>query len=164
MGQKQKDAARIAELEAQLALADEEIRQWDERQARTARDLRTTRADLNAYKAEEDRQRRIAERKKREEDRAAERARLDDLSNGIVDLNKIATTEMSFDYDAETEGGTVTITLHASEREAKILNAYATRDRRDPAPVIDEPAGIFDAAFNNVHEVWSKYLEEVLHR
>ncbi len=162
MGQTKKQ--RIAELEKELALADEQIRQQEVGFEFVRADLRATRADLNAYKAEENRQRRIAEHKKREEDRAAERARLGDLSNGIVDLNKIATTEMSFDYDAETEGGTVTITLHASEREAKILNAYATRDRRDTAPVIDQPAGILDAAFNNVYEVWSKYLEEVLHR
>ena len=137
MGQKQTKAQRIAKLEKQLAGAHDEIMKWDEIQSRTARDLRATRADLNRYREQERHEKFLADRKKRDAEREAERKRLDDLANGIIDLSKIK-HDLGFDYDHDTDGGTVTITLHASHREAKILNAYATQDRRDPAPVFDD--------------------------
>lgn len=120
----QSKTQRIADLEARLSEAEGE-------KAAASRDLRVARAELNGFKTERARQRRIAEDAEREAERAAERKRRDDLSNGIVDLSKIK-HDLGFDYDADVEGGTVTITLHASATEAKILNAYATRDRREP--------------------------------
>lgn len=130
MGQKKiKDAERIAELEKELALADEELREAGEALANIERDLRVATTDLNAYRAEARHQREIADKAKREAERQAERERLEALSNGVVDLSKIK-HDLGFDYDADADGGTVTITLHANAREAKILNAYATQDSK----------------------------------
>lgn len=106
---------RTKELEARLEQAE--------------RDLRSTSADLAAYQREEERQRLIAEDAQRKKDREAEQKRLDDLSNGVVDLAKIR-HDFGFDYDDGEDGGTVTITLHASDQEAQILNRYATQGRR----------------------------------
>lgn len=133
---KQKAADTIAELERQLAATRKENAKWEacydevnkerveERRARLddAQELDRLRRAQKAREADESRRQREAERE-------AERKRLDDLSNGVVDLSKIK-HDLGFDYDHDVNGGTVTITLHASSREAKILNAYATRDRR----------------------------------
>lgn len=104
-------------------------KELEERLAQAERDLRSTSADLAAYQREEERQRLIAEDAQRKKDREDEKARLENLSNGVVDLARIR-HDFGFDYDDGGDGGTVTITLHANDREAQILNAYATRDRR----------------------------------
>lgn len=104
MGQTKKQ--RIAELEQQLDNAHD-------LNANLAREHRVARADLNAYRAEESRQKALAARAKREAEREAEYKRRDDLSNGIVDLSKIR-HDLGFDYDHDAGGGTVTITLHLS--------------------------------------------------
>ena len=153
MGQtkKQKAAERIAELEQQLDNAHD-------LNANLAREHRAVRADLNRYRTEEDRQRRIAEHKKRDEERAAERDRLHALGEGVVDLSKIK-HDLGFDYDHDTKGGTVTITLHANATEAKILNAYATRDRKATIP--SETASIFGG---DAQRIWTDCLNRMVSR
>lgn len=149
MGQKQTTAARIAELEKQLASAQKDNAAWEECYNESQADYRTARAEVNRYKTEEDRQRRIAEHKKRDEERAAERDRLHALGEGVVDLSKIK-HDLGFDYDHDTKGGTVTITLHANATEAKILNAYATRDRKASIPP-EQSASTLTDAINRIY-------------
>lgn len=144
---KQTKAQRIAELEMRLDEALQENATWDECHERTARDLRIARGELNRFREEERRQKSIADRKAREAEREAERKRLEDLAAGVVDLSKIK-HDLGFDYDADTEGGTVTVTLHANAREAKILNSYATKDRTDSVTATADPMSAYLSAVN----------------
>lgn len=146
MGQTKKQ--RIAELEQQLDNAHD-------LNANLAREHRVARADLNAYRAEESRQKALAARAKREAEREAEYKRRDDLSNGIVDLSKIR-HDLGFDYDHDAGGGTVTITLHANATEAKILNAYATRDR------VTSGARAAGAVFDELNRITEKWLGSIV--
>ncbi|WP_336633436.1 MULTISPECIES: hypothetical protein [unclassified Microbacterium] len=141
----QSKTQRIADLEARLAEAEGEKAAASLVQQGVLRDLRVARAELDGFKTERNRQRRIAEHHAREAEREAERKRRDDLSNGIVDLSKIK-HDVGFDFDHDAEGGTVTITLHASATEAKILAAYATERTKAAKPALLE-AGTIKVGF-----------------
>lgn len=134
MGKKQ-DAARlaaekIASLEAYAAElgsynAGIEAQLEEERRLR-ARDS----ADLETYRAAARKRQQIEAEAQRRAERELERKRLEALGEGVIDL-KTVKHDIGFDYDADGVGGTVTVTLYASAAEAKILNAFATRDLKD---------------------------------
>jgi len=127
------------DLKAQLGHAVESANTF----AKNVDDLRRKNRDL-AWKLarHEDNERHrklIADRKAAGERREHERQAREDLSKGIIHLDRFEGTRLVFTYDAS--GPEAEITLVLTEQQAKILNAYATKDREDENPyrsVFDE--------------------------
>lgn len=138
----------IDELKAQLDHAVESANTYAKHVGRLERENRGLVWKLNRHEADAQHRKLIADRKAAEERRARERQAREDLSNGIIHLDRFEGTRFAFTYDPS--GPEAEITLILTEQQAKILNAYATKDRKDESPyrsVLDEIQQKFAVGF-----------------